>query len=136
MSLGIIIKGFNSVYFKSGLDFLFEFVPQIVLLMALFGWMDLLIIGKWMQPKYVDVNYPKGSTKFEDTYLSPPIITMMIDMFLAQGSNKDNKDKIKYNYIFGNSQQTISVILLLVSFICIPAMLVVKPMVLNRRMKA
>ena len=27
MSLGIILKGLNSVYFKSTLDFCFEFIP-------------------------------------------------------------------------------------------------------------
>jgi len=27
MSLGIIMKGFNSLYFKNGLDFCFEFIP-------------------------------------------------------------------------------------------------------------
>ena len=29
------------------MDFWFEFVPQIVMLFALFGFMDLLIIVKW-----------------------------------------------------------------------------------------
>jgi hypothetical protein len=42
------------------LDFFFEFIPQIVLLLALFGWMDTLIIGKWNMEKnintVVDVN--------------------------------------------------------------------------------
>ena len=27
MSLGIILKGFNSIYFKKALDFIFEFIP-------------------------------------------------------------------------------------------------------------
>ncbi len=60
MSLGIIMKGFNALYFKNRLDFFFEFIPQIVLLLALFGWMDTLIIGKWNMEKnintVVDVN--------------------------------------------------------------------------------
>lgn len=48
MTLGIILKGANSLHFKSKLDFFFEFIPQILLLLALFGWMDALIIGKWL----------------------------------------------------------------------------------------
>jgi V-type H+-transporting ATPase subunit a len=48
MSLGIFMKAFNSVHFKRGVDFWFEFIPQIVLLLALFGFMDLLIIVKWL----------------------------------------------------------------------------------------
>lgn len=48
MTLGIICKGLNCVYKKSALDFVFEFIPQLVFLLCLFGFMDLLIILKWL----------------------------------------------------------------------------------------
>ena len=48
MTLAIFQKGFNSIYHKRWLDFFFEFIPQIVLLLALFGWMDTIIIKKWV----------------------------------------------------------------------------------------
>jgi V-type H+-transporting ATPase subunit a len=48
MSLGIFMKGLNSLYFGRYIDFMFEFIPQIVLLLCLFGFMDLLIIIKWL----------------------------------------------------------------------------------------
>lgn len=48
MTLGILLKGTNALYFRSGVDFLFEFVPQLVTLLALFGFMDYLIIDKWL----------------------------------------------------------------------------------------
>lgn len=54
MSIGIILKGLNNIYYKKLLDFFFEFLPQIILLLVLFGWMDALIIGKWAMPRYVD----------------------------------------------------------------------------------
>lgn len=57
MSLGIMMKGFNSLYFNNMLDFFFEFIPQIVLLLALFGWMDILIIGKWNMVKDINTVY-------------------------------------------------------------------------------
>jgi V-type H+-transporting ATPase subunit a len=50
MSLGIFMKAFNAIHFGRWIDFFFEFLPQIVLLWALFGWMDLLIIVKWLLP--------------------------------------------------------------------------------------
>jgi V-type H+-transporting ATPase subunit a len=50
MSMGIIMKGLNSLYFKRLVDFFFEFIPQIIFLLALFGWMDILIIAKWAYP--------------------------------------------------------------------------------------
>jgi V-type H+-transporting ATPase subunit a len=50
MSLGIFMKAFNALYFRRFIDFFFEFLPQITLLWALFGWMDLLIVVKWLTP--------------------------------------------------------------------------------------
>ena len=44
MSMGVIVKAMNAVYFNRKLEFFFEFIPQILLLLALFGFMDLLII--------------------------------------------------------------------------------------------
>ena len=57
MSLGIIMKGLNSLYFRRMIDFIFEFIPQIILLLALFGWMDVLIIAKWREPKDAEGYY-------------------------------------------------------------------------------
>ncbi len=74
MSLGVLMKALNSLYFRKYLDFFCEFLPQIVLLLALFGFMDLLIIMKWT------TNYDAmiGATP-------PSVITMMIQMFLNFG---------------------------------------------------
>ena len=48
MSLGVLMKAFNSLYFNRTIDFVFEFLPQITLLWCLFGFMDLMIIVKWL----------------------------------------------------------------------------------------
>lgn len=48
MSLGVFMKAFNSLYYQRYIDFFFEFIPQILLLLALFGFMDLIIIIKWL----------------------------------------------------------------------------------------
>ena len=57
MCLGILMKGLNSLYFRSLLDFFTEFIPQMVLMLALFGWMDTLIVAKWLYPKNVEQFY-------------------------------------------------------------------------------
>jgi V-type H+-transporting ATPase subunit a len=44
------MKGFNALYFGAYVDFFFEFLPQIFLILALFGWMDALIVAKWLHP--------------------------------------------------------------------------------------
>lgn len=41
------MKALNALYGKKYIEFYFEFIPQIVLLFALFGFMDLMIMLKW-----------------------------------------------------------------------------------------
>jgi len=48
MTLGIIIKGVNAANFGRWAEFLFEFIPQLVIMLAMFGYMDLLIVLKWL----------------------------------------------------------------------------------------
>jgi V-type H+-transporting ATPase subunit a len=57
MSLGIFLKGFNALYFRKTQDLLFEFIPQVFILWNLFLWMDILIVKKWLTPRYVDNAY-------------------------------------------------------------------------------
>jgi len=56
------------------LDFVYEFIPQIILLLALFGYMDLMIICKWL-------------TDFTGReYEAPSIISNMIAFALNGGA--------------------------------------------------
>lgn len=82
MSLGVLMKGFNAAYFLNFTDFLFEFVPQFVMLLALFGYMDILIMAKWKTDWH-------GR---EDR--SPSIIATMINMFLGGGAIPDGTDPL------------------------------------------
>jgi V-type H+-transporting ATPase subunit a len=59
------------------LGFVGEFIPQIILLLALFGWMDFLIIMKWLTP------WKQGM--HSNTHEAPSIISGMIAMFLNFG---------------------------------------------------
>ena len=74
MGMGVCMKAFNARYFNNNLDFFFEFVPQIILLFVLFGYMDWLIIAKWTH----------DFTNKE--YMAPSIISSMIDMALNFGN--------------------------------------------------
>ena len=47
MLLGIVLKGLNAIHFRNVLDFIFEFVPQLLFMTALFGYMVVLIFVKW-----------------------------------------------------------------------------------------
>jgi len=83
MSLGIFMKAFNALYFRRYIDFIFEFIPQIILLWALFGWMDVLIFVKWLTPWEVP---SLNDNSWFDSSQAPSIITIMIAMFLKGGA--------------------------------------------------
>lgn len=114
MSLGIFLKGSNNLYQRKWLDFVFEFVPQILMLLALFGYMDYLIIDKWL-------------TDWGDqTMHAPSIIAMMIDMALNGGMPSTPGDLP----IVGGSLETqkqVENILMYIVLLCVPLMLCVKP---------
>ena len=77
MLLGLFLKGMNEIRGGHYLDFLFECVPQTLMLLALFGYMDTLIVTKWL-------------TNYEQTGEEPPsIISTMINMILGFGQLKD-----------------------------------------------
>ena len=80
MSLGIFLKGFNALYYRNWLNFFFEFVPQILTMLCLFGYMDFLIIAKWL------TNWGDNST------YAHSIISMMIDMALNGGMPATKSD--------------------------------------------
>lgn len=73
MTLGVFVKASNALYFHKKLDFFFEFIPQLIFMVALFGYMDFLIVYKWLQPwALYDAN-------------APSIITTMINLPLRTG---------------------------------------------------
>jgi V-type H+-transporting ATPase subunit a len=105
MSLGIFLKGFNSVYFRKTQDFLFEFIPQIFILWNLFLWMDILIVGKWITPRNVEGNWAPTQNYYTDggngvaaqtfdpnneynrIHYAPSLYSMMID-YVMPASNQ------------------------------------------------
>ena len=71
MTLGILLKGSNAIHMRKWVDFFFEFIPQLLTLLCLFGYMDYLIIAKWL-------------TNWDGrTGGAPSIISIMIDMCLS-----------------------------------------------------
>ena len=75
MIFGVLLKGANSIYFVNWVDFVFEFIPQILFMCCTFGYMIIMIIIKWG----IDWDY-YGSDQ------APSIITLMINIPLNGGS--------------------------------------------------
>lgn len=99
MCLGIFIKALNAMYFRKKLDLYFEFVPQLTLMVCLFGWMDFLIITKWL-------------TIWEGhSNTAPGVVSIMISMFLNFGEIGEGTDSLVGSV---SMQQWISNLLLVV----------------------
>jgi len=120
MSLGVCMKAFNATFFKNKLDLFCEFVPQIILLLVLFGYMDLMIICKWL------TNF-KGHE-----HSAPSVITNMINMALAGGSIEPGTVAVVGSNGF---QQGLSIFFLIVALICVPWMLALKPYLIDKENK-
>lgn len=81
MSLGVALKATNAIFYKNKLDFYFEFVPQFIFLAGLFGYMDFLIIFKWLQPWDVSPDPEVPAQQW-----APSIISTMMNIGLKVGA--------------------------------------------------
>jgi V-type H+-transporting ATPase subunit a len=123
MMLGILLSFVNFRNQNDKLSIVCEFIPQVLFLMAIFGYLCLLMIIKWTTP---------GCTA--DLY------HIMIYMFLAPG-NVDCTDAVTgiascpENVILGTAsgQAFFQNLLLLIAFVCVPWMLIPKPYILKKR---
>jgi hypothetical protein len=106
MSIGIIMKGTNAVYFKKPLDLITEVIFGMIILWGLFGWMDFLIIAKWFH--VVDIE-DTGTDKVPPIEANKLYYETEDDEQLAEGSNYI----LKYNgdYINERSPSIINIMI-------------------------
>lgn len=90
MTVGVIIKYLNARYFKRTLETVFEFIPQILFLVLLFGYMDFLIVYKWLTNWgcHIKIDAATGSQGIAclEERMPPSIISTMMDIGLKVGS--------------------------------------------------
>lgn len=111
MSFAICLQVPNHLHFKKYLNIYAEFIPQILFMWSIFGYLVICIIYKW------SVDWSTSST-------SPPgLLNMLIYMFLSPGTIAPGTQLYA-------GQGFIQVVLLLVALVCVPWMLCLKPYVL------
>lgn len=125
MTFGILLKALNTRFFKKKLDFYFEFIPQIIFMVILFGYMDFLIIFKWLKP------WDEKIGEIPPKQWAPSIISTMMNIGLSMGKTGDKPDGNSNMWgERGNSwQDTLQFLILIIAFICVPWMLLPKPII-------
>lgn len=108
-------------YFQNRLNILCEFIPQVIFLMSIFGYMNLMIFVKWI--KY-------DSTR---SGCAPSILINLINMFLYKYVDADDESQPCYLRNWYTGQKFFQTILLLSALFCIPWMLCVKPYILKKQ---
>merc|ERR1719458_870740 len=124
MTFGVCLSYWNATYFKRPLNVFAEFIPQIIFLTCMFGYLTLLMWMKWTM-------YSAGSLITAETErCASSILITFINMVLFKDNNSemDEVDKEFCNtaYMYAG-QKHIQRLLVLIGLICIPWMLLVKP---------
>ncbi|XP_060717990.1 V-type proton ATPase 116 kDa subunit a isoform X2 [Tachysurus vachellii] len=114
MLFGVTLSLFNHLYFKKPLNIFLGFIPEIVFMSCLFGYLALLIFYKWTAYD--------GITSKD----APSLLIAFINMCLFNYNDPSNKALYK-------GQMGIQCLLVVIAMSCVPCMLVVKTMVLRRQ---
>jgi len=114
MLFGTIISFFNYWHFKSFGELLVVFIPELLYMASIFGYLTVAIIYKWC-------TYWEGAQ-------APGLMNMLIYMFLSPG-NVDKNEELYPN------QGLVQVILLIIAVVSIPVLLLGRPIVQKMKNK-
>lgn len=111
MTFALCLSVPNHLHFKKYLNIYAEFIPQILFLQSIFGYLVICIVYKW-------------STDWTQATVSPPgLLNMLIYMFLSPGA-------IDPAVQLFPGQGPLQILLLLIALVCVPWMLCLKPYIL------
>ncbi|CAM4730458.1 unnamed protein product [Leuciscus chuanchicus] len=74
MSFGVVLSVFNHLHFRQKFKIYLVFLPELLFLLCLFGYLVFMIFYKWL------------AFSVQDSRLAPSILIHFIDMFLMQGN--------------------------------------------------
>lgn len=114
MTLGLFIKGLNLLYYGEKMIIIMQLIPQLIFLIIVFGYMDYLIVFKWLHQWNGD---------------SPSIITTMINIPLQFGKTENCcGGQPMWGTYLNSSQNSIQLFILITSLLCIPVILFCSPL--------
>jgi V-type H+-transporting ATPase subunit a len=116
MIFGVCMSTINHNFFRRRINILLEFLPQIIFLVLLFAYMVFMMFFKWIQysPKLEQPNSPG---------CAPSVLIMFINMMLFKRTPPlEGCDEFMFSF-----QHTLQTTFVFIGLICIPWMLLGKP---------
>ncbi|XP_031611251.1 V-type proton ATPase 116 kDa subunit a [Oreochromis aureus] len=110
MSFGVILSTYNHLYFRKKYNLYLVFIPELVFMLSLFGYLVFMIFYKWLAFS------PKHSKD------APSILIHFINMFIMQ-----NDSSLKPLY---PGQNGVQIFLVIVAVLSVPVLLLGKPVYL------
>uniref|UniRef100_A0A4W5NCX1 V-type proton ATPase subunit a n=1 Tax=Hucho hucho TaxID=62062 RepID=A0A4W5NCX1_9TELE len=109
MSFGVILGVFNHLHFRKKFNLYLVFLPEMLFLLCLFGYLVFMIIYKWL------------AFSARDSQMAPSILIHFINMFLMQGDGVPP--------LFPG-QVGLQVFLVVIALLSVPVLLLGKPVYL------
>ena len=108
MTFALCLQLPNHLKFKRKTDIYANFIPQIIFLQSILGYLVVCILYKW------SIDWSKSTTD------PPSLLNMLIEMVLSPGHVDPKKQLYR-------GQSTVQIVLVLLAVICVPWLLITKP---------
>ncbi|XP_028842823.1 V-type proton ATPase 116 kDa subunit a isoform X2 [Denticeps clupeoides] len=109
MTFGVVLSVFNHLHFRQMYKLYLLFLPELLFLLCLFGYLIFMIFYKWL------------AFSVQESYSAPSILIHFINMFLMQG--------VATSSLYPG-QTGVQVFLLVVALLSVPVLLLGKPLYL------